>query len=87
VRVIADKAYDSDPLRKRLQRRGIELICPHKRNRVRAVTQGGHALQRYRRRWIVKRIIGWLGNFRHLVVRYERSLGIYGSLGFSIVYL
>ena len=31
VRVIADKAYDSDPLRKRLRRRGIELICPHKK--------------------------------------------------------
>src|ERR1700681_2147945 len=28
VRVIADKAYDSDPLRKRLRRRGIGLICP-----------------------------------------------------------
>ncbi len=35
VRVIADKAYDSDPLRRRLQRRGIERICPHKKNRVR----------------------------------------------------
>jgi transposase len=35
VRVIADKAYDSDPLRKRLRQRGMELICPHKRNRVR----------------------------------------------------
>src|SRR6266850_1716978 len=31
VRVIADKAYDSDPLRKRLRQRGIELIYPHKR--------------------------------------------------------
>ena len=31
VRVIADKAYDSDPLRKRLRQRGIELICPHRR--------------------------------------------------------
>ena len=27
VRVIADKAYDSDPLRNRLRLRGIELIC------------------------------------------------------------
>jgi hypothetical protein len=27
VRAIADKAYDRDPLRQRLQRRGIELIC------------------------------------------------------------
>jgi len=77
VRVIADKAYDSDPLRKRLQRRGIELICPHKTNRVRPATQDGRALRRYRRRWIVERTIGWLGNYRRLVVRYDRSLQIY----------
>jgi hypothetical protein len=37
VRVIADKAYDSDRLRERLRLRGIELICPHRRNR-----QGWH---------------------------------------------
>ena len=77
VRVIADKAYDSDPLRKRLRQRGIELICPHKKNRVRRATQDGRALRRYRRRWIVERTIGWLGNFRRLVVRYDRSLRIY----------
>jgi len=79
LRVIADKAYDSDPLRKRLQRRGIELICPHKRNRVRPATQDGRALRRYRRRWIVERTNAWLGNFRRLVVRYDRSLTIYGA--------
>jgi IS5 family transposase len=39
MRVIADKAYDSDPLRERLRQRGIELICPHKKNRVRPATQ------------------------------------------------
>jgi IS5 family transposase len=44
--VIADKAYDSDPLRKRLRQRGIELICPHKKNRVRPATQDGRALRR-----------------------------------------
>ena len=77
VRVIADKAYDSDPLRERLRQRGIELICPHKRNRVRPATQDGRALRRYRRRWIVERTNAWLGNFRRLVVRYDRSLTIY----------
>src|SRR6266404_890689 len=77
VRVIADKAYDSDPLRKRLRQRGIELICPHKRNRVRPATQDGRALRRYKRRWIVERTNAWLGNFRRLVVRYDRSLTIY----------
>ena len=79
MRVIADKAYDSDPLRKRLRRRGIELICPHKKNRVRPATQDGRALRRYRRRWIVERTNAWLGNFRRLVVRYDRSLTIYGA--------
>ncbi len=79
LRVIADKAYDSDPLRKRLRRRGIELICPHKKNRVRPATQDGRALRRYRRRWIVERTNAWLGNFRRLVVRYDRSLTIYGA--------
>jgi transposase len=79
LRVIADKAYDSDPLRKRLRRRGIELICPHKRNRTRPATQDGRALRRYRRRWIVERTNAWLGNFRRLVVRYDRSLTIYGA--------
>src|SRR5260370_41633366 len=55
VRVIADKAYDSDPLRKRLRQPGIELICPHKRNRVRAATQDGRALRAYPRRSIANR--------------------------------
>jgi|SRR5579862_7403418 len=63
-----------------LPQRGIELICPHKKNRVRPVTQDGRALRRYRRRWIVEHAIGWLGNFRRLVVRYDRSLRIYGAL-------
>jgi len=76
-REITDKAYDSDPLRSRLKRRGIELICPHKKNRVRPATQDGRALRRYKRRWMVERTIGWLGNFRRLVVRYDRSLSIY----------
>ena len=79
MRVIADKAYDSDPLRNRLRQRGIELICPHKRNRVRPATQDGRALRRYQRRWIVERTNAWLGNFRRLVVRYDRSLTIYGA--------
>jgi len=79
LRVIADKAYDSDPLRNRLRLRGIELICPHKKNRVRAATQDGRALRRYQRRWIVERTNAWLGNFRRLVVRYDRSLKIYGA--------
>ena len=75
-RVIADKAYASDPLRRRLESRGIELICPRKKGRVRPPTQDGRRLRRYRRRWIIARTIAWLGNFRRLVVRYDRSLAV-----------
>jgi transposase len=76
-RVIADKAYDSAPLRKRLKRRGIELICPHKRNRVKKKLQDGRKLRRYRKRWKVERSFAWLGNFRRLVVRYDRDVKSY----------
>lgn len=78
-RVVYDRAADSDPLRKRLKRRGIDLICPHRRNRVSPRTQDGRKLRRYRRRWKVERTFAWLGNFRRLVVRYERNLQIYNA--------
>ncbi len=70
IRVIADRGYDSDPLRKQLARRGIELIVPHRKNRRKPPTQDGRALRRYKRRWTVERTFAWLGNFRRLVVRY-----------------
>jgi transposase len=76
-RLIADRGYDSDPLRQQLARRGIELIVPHRRNRRKPPTQDGRALRRYKRRWTVERTFAWLGNFRRLVVRYDRSLTIY----------
>jgi transposase len=77
LRVIADKGYDCDALRKRLRRRGIVLIAPLRLNRRRTPPQDGRILRRYKRRWIVERTFAWLGNFRHLVIRYDRSLTIY----------
>jgi transposase len=77
LRVIADKGYDSDALRARLRSRGILLIAPHRSNRHRTPPQDGRILRRYKRRWTVERTFAWLGNFRRLVVRYDRSLSIY----------
>ena len=76
-RIIADKAYDSDELRKRLARRDIELVCPHRRNRVRPPLQDGRSLRRYRRRWIVERTFAWFGAYRRLLVRHERLPRMY----------
>ena len=75
--MVADKAYDSDPLRQRLARRGIELIAPHRHNRKKRPTQDGRQLRRYRRRWKVERTFAWFGNYRRLVVRWEYSLTMY----------
>ena len=43
-------------------------------------TPDGRSLRRYRRRWKIERLFAWLGTFRRLVVRYERSAHNY--LGF-----
>lgn len=73
-RLIGDKAYDSDPLDRRLQsERGITLIAPHRRDRRRR-TQDGRPLRRYRRRWLIERLQAWLQNYRRLVIRYEYHL-------------
>jgi len=76
-RVIADTAYDSDPLRQRLQKRGIELIAPYRENRTRRKYEDGRKLRRYKRRWIVERTNSWLGQFRRLLVRHEFLLSTY----------
>src|SRR5260370_5985291 len=71
-RLIGDLAYDADPLDEALVDLGVEMIAPHRRGRKRPKTQDGRPLRRYKRRWKVERLFAWLGNFRRLVVRYER---------------
>ncbi|MCA9216146.1 MAG: transposase [Planctomycetales bacterium] len=70
-KLIYDKAAEGDKLRGRLDERNVELTCPHRNNRVRPSKQGGRALRRYRRRWIIARTISWLHDVRRLVTRYE----------------
>jgi transposase len=69
--LIGDRAYDSDPLDAELRIQGIELIAPHKVNRVKAKTQDGRVLRRYKRRWKVERLIPWLQNFRRIATRFD----------------
>lgn len=76
-KLIYDKAADCDPLRQRLAKRGIDLICPHRRKRVRKRTQDGRKLRRYRRRWKIERTISWLHDFRRLIVRHEFYSDLY----------
>ena len=69
--LIGDRGYDSDGLDDLLMTQyGIEMIAANRRGR--AKTQDGRPLQRAKRRWKIERLFAWLGNFRRLVVRYER---------------
>ncbi len=76
-RIIADRGYDSDPLRERFKKRGIELIAPYRKNNKLRRYEDGRKLRRYKRRWIVERTNAWLGQFRRLLVRHEHLLSIY----------
>ncbi|OGA22028.1 MAG: transposase [Betaproteobacteria bacterium RIFCSPLOWO2_02_FULL_67_26] len=65
----ADRAYDSNPLRKLLAERGIDTQI------ARRYTPHGSGLGKTR--WVVERTIAWLHQFRRLRVRYERLPSIH----------
>jgi transposase len=68
----ADRAYDSQPHREALKRRGIQ---PHLARRN---TEHGSGLGVFR--WVSERAIGWFHNkFRRLRVRYDRRADIHNA--------
>lgn len=72
LRLIGDKAYDSNILDAALRQRGIEMIAPNHVTR-KLQNQDGRQLRRYRRRWLVERLFAWLMRSRRLVIRYEHK--------------
>jgi transposase len=76
-RVIADRGYDSAPLRSRLKRRGTELIAPYRSNNRHRRFEDKRKLRRYRKRWKIERTNAWLQNFRRIQVRYDRILTVF----------
>lgn len=76
-RVIGDKAYDSDPARKRLKKRGITLLVPHRRNHRNVNRQDDRLWDQYRKRYIVERTFAWITSYRRIVVRYENHISMF----------
>lgn len=65
TRVQGDRAYDSNPHRKKLRALGIEPVLARRR-----VPHGsGLGVTR----WLVERTIAWFHQFKRLRVRYERQ--------------
>ncbi len=76
-RVIADRGYDSDPLRSRFKQRGTELIVPYRKNVRNRRFEDKRKLRRYRKRWKIERTNAWLQNFRRVQVCYDRILTVF----------
>lgn len=72
TRLLYDKAADSDPVRQRLAARGVDLICPHRKNRVKPPTQDGRKLRRRRHRWRIERTNAWLQSYGRIAIRKDR---------------
>jgi len=68
-RLYADRAYDSEPHRKELRKRGIDPAIPHRR------TEHGSGCGVYR--WVVERTNSWLHRFRKLRWRTDRTAQIH----------
>jgi transposase len=75
--VIGDKAYDSDPARKRLRKRGINLLVPHRKNHRNVNRQDDRLWDRYRRRYTIERTFSWITGYRRIVVRYEHDINMF----------
>jgi transposase len=87
-RLVGDRAYDSDPLDQRLAEIGIEMIAPHRKGRIRPVTQDGRALRRYKRRWKIERLFAWLNAYKRILTRWDRCherFTAFVHLSFSII--
>jgi transposase len=69
MKLHADKAYDSKPLRAELRKRSIT---------PRIARRGIESSERLgRHRWVVERTLSWLNRYRRLRVRYERRADIH----------
>ena len=77
VPVPADRGYDSDPLRERLDLDGFRLLARHRKNRAKPPVNDGRRLRRLRRRRVVERSFAWLKSFRRVATRYEVKCHLY----------
>ena len=88
--VVADKAYDSDPLRDAFAERESKLLSPHRAKRKKPPRDQEQIGRHYKRRWVVERLFAWLVAWRRLANRWERRAEHYRQLfylGLSLIYV
>jgi transposase len=83
AKLVADRGYDSKGFRQALRRLGIRMCIPPKSRPASWRAKRGRPViarkEEYRQRYTVERSFAWLGNFRRLLIRWERLFTIYHS--------
>jgi transposase len=69
ARLIADKAYDTNPLRALLADKGVEAVIPSIRRRKPLIP---YDVAAYRQRNLIERMFGRLKDFRRIATRYDK---------------
>ena len=69
MRLIADKAYDTNSLRSLLAAKGIEAVIPSIRRRKPLIP---HDIIAYRDRNLIERMYARLKDFRRVATRYDK---------------
>jgi putative transposase len=76
VRLLADRAYDTNALRSWLAERGAEAVIPSTRKRKTAIK---HDPVAYRERNRIERMFCRLKDFRRIATRYDKRADIFLS--------
>ena len=75
-RLLADRGYDANALRRELRRTGTTPVIPGRRNRKRAIH---HDARRDRGRWRIEAAICRLKDFRRVATRYDKLAANFAS--------
>ncbi len=75
--VIADKAYDTNQIRKQLAAAGIMAVIPSKRNRKRPYPLDE---VHYKTRHLVENYFGKIKEFRRVATRYDKTDTSYAGM-------
>ena len=77
AKLLGDKGYDSDEIRRDLAERGIEPVIPPRSNRKTPIEYDRDA---YKRRNLIERCVNRLKQFRRIATRYEKTARAYLSM-------
>lgn len=77
--LIADKGYDAKWIRDKLRRKGITPYIPKRRKKgeIEEPKYNNRIRPFYQTRWIIERTFSWLGNYRRVLIRWEKYLSTY----------